>query len=214
MTYVPRAIAGAIAVLLLFSLPAGAQIAGSLHTARPLDPKTSDVGGYFGLTDGEGRAGTTVAAFGQVRHGLFSAGDGGLKFGLVDIDDGGNVGLLLAGDMQWALLAPRWGDNFWLSFGPEISLYDAAGKRVWGFAGNISASRDFGVHGRRISPYARLTLRLEAIDHDNPMRKSRSELRVGLNPGVIWEAGGYVDFVAELQFDHQFGFLAGLNFRI
>ncbi len=215
MKQVLRSLGAVIVALLLSSIPAGAQLTGSLHTARPLDQKTTDVGGYFGLLDDKGKAGTAIAVFGQVRYGLFASGDGGLKFGLVDLDTGkDDVGIVLAADLQWALLAPHWGNQFWLSVGPEITLYDAAGVRVWGFAGNVHASHDTNLRGKRVSPYGRLTIRLESVDHDNPKRKGTTKLEIGLNPGVVWQASDLLDFVVELQFDNYFGLFAGLNFRI
>jgi hypothetical protein len=213
MRCLPLKLLAATTILLLASsITAQAQYTGALHSARPLDESTMDVGAYLGIFDGERGAGTPSAAFGQARYGLFPSGDAGLKFGLVDRDDGGNTGILLAGDMQWALLSPNWGDAFWFSFGPEISLYDVTGLRVWGFAGNLSASYDFDVRARRIAPYMRLTVRLEAIDADRG--GSDTDLQIGLNPGLIWEAADFFDFVGELQMDDNFGFLAGLNFKI
>jgi hypothetical protein len=165
--YVATLIFAAVITLLACPHPAQAQFTGALHSARPLDEHVMDVGAYLGVFDGDRGSGTPISVFGQARYGMFSAGDGGLKFGLVDPGyEGSNTGILLTGDMQWALLAPRWGDPFWFSFGPEISLYDVTGMRVWGFAGNLSASYDFNVRTRRISPYMRLTVRLEAIDPD------------------------------------------------
>jgi len=211
--HVSKLLAAAVIMLLAGSLPAQAQFTGALHSARPLDEKTTDIGAYLGVFDGDKGTGTPITVFGQARYGLFPAGDAGLKFGLIDPGyEGSNAGVLLAADMQWALLAPRWGDAFWFSFGPEISLYDVTGVSVWGFSGNLSASYDFDVRTRRISPYTRLTVRLEAIDPDHG--DSETELQIGVNPGVIWEATDFFDFVGELQLDDQFGFLAGLNFKI
>jgi len=210
-----RSFVGMAIILLLSGVTTSAQFVGALHSARPLDQKTTDVGAYFGLFEGPRATGTTVTVFGQTRHGLFPMGDGGLKFGLVDFDNGeDDVGIILAADLQWALLAPRWGDRVWLSAGPEITMYNTSGMRGWGFAGNLSASYDFEHRGKSISPYGRLTIRLESIDYDNPKHKVTSELQVGLNPGVVWEISEFLDFVGELQLDDQFGFLAGLNFRI
>lgn len=210
-----RSIAGTAIMLLMGSAATYAQFVGALHSARPLDQKTTDVGAYLGVFDGEKAAGAAITTFGQVRHGLFPMGDGGLKFGLVDLDTSeDDVGVILAADLQWALLAPRWGDRVWLSAGPEIILYDAGGVRVWSLAGNLSSSYDFTNRGNTVSPYGRLTIRLESIDYDNPKHESDTDLQIGLNPGIVWQVGDLLDFVGEMQFDDQWGFFAGLNFRI
>lgn len=215
MKHRTRIITGFVAGLLFGAIPAQAQVTGWLHSAKPLEVKTTDVGGYVGLFDGAGAEDTPIAVFGQVRHGLFATGDGGLKFGLVDMDTGHeDVGLLLAADMQWALLAPRWGDPFRLSVGPEVSFYDGDGARTWAYGGNLAASHDVLLRSSQITIYARLNLRLESIDYKKAHRSSRTDLEIGLNPGVIWEVNEFFDLVTELQFDDQVGVLAGLNFRM
>ena len=205
----------AIVAIILLGLtsvvPACAQYTGALHTARPLEYRTTDVGPYIGLFDAEGESGTAVSAFGQARYGLFAAGDGGLKFGLVDFGRRSDVGLLLVGDLQWALLAPRWGDALWLSIGPEVGLYSVSDAHLWSFAGNLIASYDFEGNFRRISPYGRLTVRLEVSDNKHG---SDTELQVGFNPGVRWEVSDFLDGVVEMQWDNRIGILAGLNFRL
>lgn len=193
------------------SFTAQAQYGGALHTAQPVAHGATDAGPYVGLFDAEGKSGTAVSAFGQARYGLSGSSDGGLKFGLVDFGKQSDVGLLLVGDLQWGLLAPRWGDPIWLSIGPEIGLYTTADVRRWSFGGNLTASHDFGGRLRRVSPYGRLTVRLEVFDTD---RHSDSELKVGFNPGVLWEISDFLDGAVEFQFDDQPGILAGLNFRL
>lgn len=202
---------------------ARAQIAGALHSARPLELGTTDVGGYFAFIDGAKGVGSLRAVFGQVRHGLIPGGDGGLKFGLVDVDN--DVGLLMAADLQMAILAPRWDDPFWLSIGPEVTATSGTDINVWSFGGNLSCAYDIfvGPHSATrqrsnrqhwLSLYARLNLRLEIIDHNKAGKSSGTNLELGLNPGVIWEANEAFDVVAELQFDDWLGILVGINFRL
>ncbi len=210
-----RIITGFVAGLFIGIIPAQAQVTGWLHSAKPLDSGTTDIGGYVGFFDGGGGSDAPISIFGQIRHGLFATGDGGLKFGLADMDAGGkDVGLVIAADVQWALLAPRWGDPFRLSVGPEISMYNGNGARNWAFGGNLAASHDILIRAKRITIYGRLNLRLEAIDFKKTGKSSHTDLAIGLNPGFIWEVNEFFDLVTELQFDDQIGILAGLNFRI
>jgi len=208
-------IIGVLSGLLAAPSPSAAQIVGCLHSAKPVDLRATDIGGYIGLYDGAGSEDMPIAIFGQIRHGLFAAGDGGLKFGLADSDAGGDdVGLVLAADMQWALLAPRWGDPFWLSVGPEITLNDGDGARVWSFGGNITGAHDLLIRATKITIYGRLNLRLETIDYDHKNHSSDTDLEIGFNPGFIWRATDFMDFVGEIQLDDQVGILAGINFRM
>jgi hypothetical protein len=207
--------AGAVAVVALAATSVMAQVTGCLHSAKPLSPGSTDFGGYIGLFDGAGYSGTPLAVFGQLRHGLTATGDGGLKFGLVDMDAGDDdIGIVLAGDAQWALLAPRWGDPFWLSVGPEISVYDGDGTRTWAFGGNLTASHDLLIRANTVTIYGRFNLRLETLDFKKSGRSSDSDLEMGLNPGFIWKTSGFFDLVGEIQFDDQVGVLVGFNFRM
>ncbi len=206
---------GIIVGLLMAALPVEAQMTGWLHSAKPLDLHATDVGGYLGLFDGAGKGDMPIAVFGQIRHGLFANGDGGLKIGLADSDSGADdVGLLIAGDLQWALLAPRWGDPFYLSTGPEIALIDGDGARIWAFGGNVAVSHDLLIRASQITFYGRLNLRLEVIDYEHKNWSTDTDLEIGLNPGFIWKATEFFDIVGEVQFDDQIGVLGGFNFRI
>ncbi len=191
------------------------QVTGSLHSARPLAPATTDVGGYLGLYDGEGHADIPVAAFGQVRHGLFSAGDVGLKFGLVDPDHRhADIGFVLAADAHWAILSPRWGDAFWLSGGPELAVQDGEGARIWSYGGNLHGSYEFLIRNTPATIYGRLNLRIEVTDPDHRGADNSSDLQLGLNSGVIWPANDLIDFVGEVQIDDLLGVIFGVNFKI
>lgn len=215
MNYRARVISGLLMMLCLAAVPAQAQVTGWVHSAKPVDVGATDVGCYFGLYDGAGSGDMPVAVFGQIRHGLFANGDGGLKAGLADSDAGGDdVGLVIAADMQWALLGPQWGDPFRLSAGPEISLIDGDGARVWAFGANIAASHDLLVRASTLTLYGRLNLRLEAVDYEHKDWETNTDLEIGFNPGFIWRATEFFDVVGEVQFDDQVGVLAGINFRI
>ncbi len=206
---------GICCFLFVAGASAQAQLTGFLHSAQPLEQGNTDAGAYFGLFNAERGSGTPLSVFGQVRHGLFNAGDGSLKFGLVDLDAGNDdVGVVLVGETQWGLLGPRWGDSFSLSFGPEVGVYDAAGVRVWSLGGNAAVSQAFLARGREIVLYSRLNVRLELVDYNAAKMDSDSDLKIGLNPGMMWEIGDLFDLVVELQIDDAFGFLVGMNFRM
>lgn len=215
MSYKASIILGLMIAVTTAALPAEAQVTGWVHSAKPVDRGATDIGCYLGLFDGAGSDDLPVAVFGQIRHGLGADCDGGLKAGLADADAGGDdVGLVMAADIQWALLAPHWGDPFRLSAGPEISLSDGDGARVWAFGANVAASHDLLVRANTLTLYGRLNIRLEAVDYEHKNWDTDTDLEIGFNPGFIWQATEFFDVVGEIQLDDQVGVLAGINFRI
>jgi hypothetical protein len=204
-----------LCLLLGSAVPGWGQVTGSLHSARPLAPQQTDVGGYLGFYDGDAHADIPMAAFGHFRHGLFATGDVGLKFGLVDPDDRDNdIGFVMAADAQWSILSPRWGDSFWLAGGPEVLVQDGDNARIWGFGGNLPGSYDFLIRNKSVTVYSRLNLRVEVTDPDYARAETTSDLKVGLNPGIIWPASDFVDLIGEIQIDDMLGVIFGVNFKI
>ena len=193
--------------------PVYAQFLGQVTTARTLQPRTQDLGGYLGAFDGA----TTV--FGQYRRGISSSLDFGLQAGL--IDHGSDASVIFGGDLKYNIMSTST-DPFDMALDARTSFYDVGSVSVFALGGSVIISHDYPLtQGSVLTPYGGVNIRMEhtSFDYKGPDTQAEADndetdLDIGGIAGVKWELSDLIDALGEFVIDDDWGLVMGLNFKL
>lgn len=186
---------------------------GTLMTARSLGQGVGDLGFGIGLGD------WSTSFVGSFTYGLSEASDGRIKFGLAE-PDGGDTKITFGADYKWQFwnYSQETNHPFDMAVGGLFEYGDWDVLSVLQLGGFLIGS--YPVHlnsGGTITPYARLTARLESISLDLPYNSgddSESNLEVGLSGGAQWEVNSDISLYGEFQLDGNDGVFFGIDFNV
>ncbi len=186
---------------------------GALSTAQPIGQGAGDFG--FGL--GLGDATTFMGTF---TYGMSKYTNGRLKLGLFD-PDGGDAKFVFGADFAWQLFSANAEHNrpVDLAFGGLFEYCDFGGASIMQIGGFSTAAYPMTMkNGQQLIPYARFNLRIERLTFDFPagvtVDDSESNLEIGLNGGVKWQATSSMSFYGEFQLDGNDGLFLGMDLNV
>jgi len=206
-----------LAIGLCFCASAQAGSAGSsfgtLATADALGQGRGNLGFGIGIAD-------ATSFIGSFSYGLSEFTDGRIRLALVDAD-GSDTKFTIGADFKW---------QFWNVDSASTHPFDFAVGAFFEYAdfdflsvvqlgGQLIGSYPIALNnGGSIEPYARFNARLEALSLDRPPGfrgdDSESNLEIGLNGGVKWEATTTVSLYGEFQIDGNDGMFFGIDFNV
>ncbi len=195
-------IIGAVALILLTG-NASAQILGQMTSARALAIGNGVAGGYAVFADG----GTAV--LGSLRYGLADYIEGRVRLGFYDPDHG-DGSVTFGGDFKYQLWRYKENNNpFDMSLGGGLEFIDYEGGNILSFSGVVIGSIPFELkNGSVIEPYGQFHLRLQKVSWGND---SETDLKAGVNLGVVFSIARFTDFTAEIQLDDETAFAVGVD---
>lgn len=176
---------------------------GALTTARTMGMGNMTLGGAVGIADA-----TTV--FGQLNYGLSDDFDGRLRMGLLDPDGPGDAEFTFGADLKYQI---------WRVGTPANHPVELAMGGMFEYIDNIWQLGGFGLvsyptklkNNMTLSPYGRLNVRLE---HYSWGGESDSEIKFGLNAGVLMQLTESINAYGEFQIDGNDGLFLGLDFFV
>jgi len=201
------------ATLLILLLPAVSGYAvdavgssfGTLTTAQALGLGQADFGFGIGLADRTSFVGTFA-------YGLSQYTDGRIRIGLVDPDHG-DTEFTIGADFKWQFwnYGVQTDHLFDFAVGGFAEYVDFSGWSVFQVGGHLIGSYPITLtKGGILSPYGRFNARLEHVSNGD----SESNLKIGLNAGVAWEATATISFLGEFQIDGNDGVFFGVDFNV
>lgn len=193
---------------------------GNLQTAQPVGAGNGNFSGGVGIAD-------ATSFFGTFTYGLSTYTDGRLKLGLIDAD-GSDTKFTFGADFKWQVwdYKPNGKHPFDMAIGGLFeyaslgnSNFDFSILQLGGFAlGSYPVALNSGGF---ISPYGRLTVRLESASWDYPNRPeydsfddSESSLKFGFHGGVSWSPSKTTTLYGEFQLDGNDGVFFGIDFNV
>lgn len=207
-----------IALVVLFAAGSSAQFLGQMSPASTLDKGTGKLGGFFVTSENH------FAVAGSMRYGFSEFVEGRFRMGLIDAEGPHTDPHLVVGiDFKSLLWQYKQQQNpFDLSVGAGIEYGDFERSSVLGIGGSVIGSMPFQLrNGSTLEPYARINLRYQRTamddyyDHDRKIEgDSDSELKAGVNMGVLFAVTRGVDFIAEFQIDEEIAFFFGIDFLV
>jgi hypothetical protein len=198
-------------VILLFTFAQGSANSfgsgfGSFATANTSGAGASKILGGVGLADAN-------TVFGILSYGLSDHTDGRIKFGIID-DNADNTELMFGADFIYNLISTEELKNgpFDMGFGGFFEYYDFNNASIWQFGGQFIGSYPLILSNEsRFVPYGRVNVRIESLKSDFA---DDSNIEIGFNAGVEWEATKDINLFGEFQFDGNDGLFLGIQFRM
>jgi hypothetical protein len=196
-----------IVLLLIFSFSqVSAQFLGQMSSARVLDMGKGVAGAYLALPE------DAMAVVGSLRYGLANYMEGRLRLGYFDPDHG-DGSLIFGADLKYQLWKYKENNNpFDMALGGGIEFTDFEGGNVLSFNGAVLGSVPFVLENASvIEPYGQFHIRLQRVSNDRS-DDSESDLKAGVNLGLIFSIARFTDFTAEVQIDDEIAFFIGVDF--
>lgn len=183
---------------------------GSLTTANTIGMGNGRFMGVVGLAD-------NTSFGGILTYGLSKNSDGRIKLGLIDTGKDSDTKIIFVADFKYNFISTSELQNgpFDMAIGGFFEYFDADGGSLWILGGQYIGSYSIKTKDTSsLTPYGRISVRLESKSNDNPNADSKSNLEVGFNGGVKWGMTNDIDLYGEIQLDGNDGFLFGIDFRI
>jgi hypothetical protein len=198
-------------VILIFTFAQGSANSfgsgfGSFATANTNGAGASKILGGVGLADAN-------TVFGILSYGLSAHTDGRIKFGIID-DDADNTEIMFGADFIYNLISTEELNNgpFDMGIGGFFEYFEFNGLTVWQFGGQFIGSYPLILSNEsRLVPYGRVDVRVESVSVNS---NSDSNIEIGFNAGVEWEATKDINLFGEFQFDGNDGLYLGIQFRM
>ena len=198
-------------VILIFTFAQGSANSfgsgfGSFATANTNGDGVSKILGGVGLADAN-------TVFGILSYGLSDHTDGRIKFGIID-DNADNTEIMFGADFIYNLISTEELNNgpFDMGLGGFFEYYDFNNASIWQFGGQFIGSYPLILSNEsRFVPYGRVNVRVESLNSDVV---DDSNIEVGFNAGVEWEATKDINLFGEFQFDGNDGLYLGIQFRM
>lgn len=150
--------------------------------------------------------------FGVFSYGMSDHVDGRLKIGLID-DKFDNTEISFGADFKYNIVSVSELNNgpFDMAIGAFFEYYDFNLGSVWQFGGQYIGSYPIVMSdSSHLIPYGRLNVRVESFSSD---LVDNSDIEVGINAGVKWEATKSISLYGEFQLDGNDGFFLGSEFN-
>ena len=184
---------------------------GSLATAKTVGQGIGDLGGGIGIAD-------ATSFFANFTYGTSQYTDIKLKLGLIDAD-ASDTKLVLGADFKYQYLSTVADKTpVDLAFGGLVEYTDLDYSSIFEIGAFVSSSFPIALkNGGTLSPYGRFNARLESLSFDNPHAggdDSDSNLEVGFNGGVEWQATDVLKLFGEFQLDGNEGLFLGININV
>lgn len=179
---------------------------GSFATANTNGAGTSKILGGIGLADNN-------TIFGIYSYGLSRHTDGRIKFGIID-DDADNTEIMIGADFIYNLISTEELGNgpFDMGIGGFFEYYSFNVFSIWQIGGQFIGSYPLILSNEsRLVPYGRVDVRVESINSDT---FDDSNIEIGFNAGVEWEATKDINLFGEFQFDGNDGLFLGIQFKM
>ncbi len=206
-----------VLLAIVFAIPGSQATAGTafgaLSTAQPIGQGVGDFGVGLGLGD-------ATTFMGMFTYGMSKYTNGRLKLGLFD-SDGSDAKFVFGADFAWQLFAANKEKNRPVDFslGGLFEYADLDHASIMQIGGFGTAAYPITMkNGQQLTPYARLNLRIERVSWDYPANSilddSESNLELGFNGGVKWQATSTMSFFGEFQLDGNDGLFLGMNLNV
>lgn len=190
---------------------------GTLTSADALGQGRGDFSFGLGLAD-------ATSFVGGFAYGLSEYTDGRIRVALVD-RDGSDTKFTIGGDVKWQFweVGPESTQPIDLAVGGLFEYGDFDLLSVFQIGGQLIGSYPFALkNGGKLEPYARFNFRLESISIDYPAGiparfrgdDSESNLEIGLNGGVKWDATDTIALYGEFQVDGNDGVFFGVDLNV
>ena len=199
--------------LALFAGSASAQFLGQMSPASVLETGHSNIDSYVIIGE------HMVGVVGGWTYGFSQFVEGRARLGFVD-PDGGDMSVILGGDMKYLLLPYKENENnFDFSLGGGFEYTKLAIAKYLSVHGSAIGSMPVALkNGKSIEPYARVTLRMQHVSEDEIIvlgtkvsGGSDTKLKIGAAVGAKFKVIDLTDFTAEIQIDEDFAFLLGIT---
>lgn len=197
----------AITLLLILSVShASAQFLGQMTSARSLDMGHGVAGAYIAFPE------NGMAVVGSLRYGLANSLEGRARIGYFDPDNG-DGSIIFGGDMKYQLWRYQENNNpFDMALDGGIEFVDFEGGNVLSLNGAVIGSVPFKLENASvIEPYGQFHVRYQRVSSDFT-DDSESDLKAGVNLGVVFSVAKFTDFTAEVQLDDETAFFIGVDF--
>jgi hypothetical protein len=206
-----RRILGVTAALVLFSVPAHAQVFGQYVGARPLAMNERLFGGYLHF------GGDAIGGVAQLRLSFQPGLDFGFQGGLTNYDEsaGDVTTVRLGADVRFLAMTADAVNPVDVSVGGALGLESGDDLNILTIAPSVAASRTFAMGPNvSITPYASLLLAFSTIDAGE---FDDSDFSVPIRLGADWMLAQGFRITGELQlrlsdeFSEDTQFAAGVN---
>ncbi len=158
-----------------------------------------------------------ATSFGGIfTYGMSDNTDGRIKLGLIDGNGSSNTSLIFEADFKYNIIStdPSLQNGpFDMALGGFFEYNDQESSSTWSLGGQYIGSYPLKLSdGSSLSPYGRLSVRLESISLNGG--SSTSNLEVGFNGGVKWKMNKNIDMYGEIQLDNIDNLFFGIDFKI
>ena len=153
--------------------------------------------------------------FGGLSYGVSRYGEGRIRIGLRDESEFSDTKFTIGADLRWTVwdYQPGTRTPFDFAVGGLFEYVSFGGASVLQLGGQAIGSAPIAVGTKTtLTPYGRITLRMESVDTD--FGGSDSNLEFGLNGGVEWPISPVVTFFGEFQLDGNDGIFFGFDYNV
>jgi len=182
---------------------------GNLTTAKAVGQGVGNVMGAIGIGD------NASSLYGAAKFGMSQYTTMRGKLGIADPDmKGVGARFCIGGDFSYQLfdMTKDTDKPVDFAFGGFSEYVDFDGASLIHVGGRSIASRPYLMsNNRALTPYGSVELRIERVSWKGG---SDSNLRFGLNAGVAYELGDYMNVYGEFQLDGNEGVFFGLEYNI